>query len=355
MSPDKLEHAIASAFTVVKDRTTSSEICIICPVPGCQDKTGNRFVNTKTLFTHCYRCEGKQPRHVKSLFWSVGLEFEDQHILEPDELQALLKGKVQPALTPVQEVELPTGFQILRENRHTCYWRFCKAMADRKHLAIEDLEEAEAGFTREGLWEPFCIFPVTEGPRVVYYQGRTYTDEWYDRTKKFPSRAVVPYGMGYWIYNLDALAAPEIELVVVVESILNVLSLKKRLRELGLRQIAAICVFTHFVTRSQIAKMMRYTHIKEWCLLFDSDSTELAEGTAMSISTVLRTTLAEMPKGTNPDGTVRKTNDANDDVDSALTAIWERRKPNPDFMKRRPPPTHDKPQHSWVSPEEYEL
>lgn len=345
MSPDQLRSEIAASFQIVKERSSDEEICIICPVPGCGDKTGNRQINIKTLRTHCWRCQGKQPKHVKTLFRAVGLEFEDDHVLEPNELMDLLRGKPQKAMTPIQEVPLPEGFEMLSENRDSCYWRFCREMAERKHLGIEDLEAVNAGFAREGDWEPFCIFPVIEGPRIVYYQGRRYSDEGQEKTKKFPSKKVVPYGPSYWVYNLEALSKESIELVIVVESILNTLSLKRRLRELDLIDtIMPVCVFTHFISRSQVAKMLRYRHVKEWCLLFDSDSTDMAEDTALALSAILPTSFAEMPHGTNEDGTERLTNDANDDVDTALLAVNDRRKSHPDRLKKlRNYPPQDRP------------
>lgn len=333
MSPDKLRHEIASTFQIIPDRSSEDEICILCPVPGCGDKSGNRYINVKTLFSHCWRCSNKQPSHVRTLFHIMGLEFNDDHVLEPEELRELLRGKSQRALTPIQEVDLPPGFELLSQSRNSCYWRFCREMAERKRLNIEDLEEAGAGFTREGAWEAFCIFPVIEGPRVVYYQGRTYNDSGRDKTKKFPSKKEIPYGPSYWVYNLEALADPKIELVIVVESILNVLSLKKRLRELDLPHIVPVCVFTHFLSRSHVAKMLRYRHVKDWCILFDSDSTELAEETALALDVILPASVAAMPKGVNPDGSIRETNDANDDVDAALIAVNDRIKPDPNKPK----------------------
>ena len=329
MNSTRLRHDIASAFQIVKERSTEEEICIVCPVPGCQDKSGNRYINVKTLLTHCYRCEGKSPGHVKSLFHLTGVEFaEDTLALEPADLQELLRDRSKPALTPVQNIELPEGFSPLRKNRSSCYWKFCQKMAERKHLTIRDLEDAEAGFTRIGFWEPFCIFPTYEGGRTVYYQGRTYLDDNTDSTKKFPSKKDVPYGARYWIYGLDALADPSIRMVIVVESILNLLSLKKKLRETSQPDIMPICVFTHFLSRSQVTKMQRYPHIKEWCLLFDSDSTGLAESTALKLNALLPASVAKMPPGLEPDGTVRETNDANDDVEAAMKAIDKRHAPS---------------------------
>jgi hypothetical protein len=320
---------IASVFDVVKDRSTVEEVCIICPVPGCEDRTGNRHINLKTLVTHCWRCSDPQPHHLKSLLRVVGQEFEDNRILEPRELVFEAAG-FWPALTPVQVVALPEGFRLLSKNRSSCYWRFCREMAERKHLSVEDLEEAGAGFTREGAWEPYCIFPVYEGVRCAYYQGRTYSDDGFDSTKRFPSKQVVRYGPSYWVYNLDALASKEVELVVIVESILNVLSLRRRLRELDFGPvIAPVCVFSHRLSAAQVAKLRRYKHIKEFCLLFDSDSTVLAEQTALNLGMAMRITVARMPSGINADGSPRYTNDANDDVDTALQAVAGRSAASP--------------------------
>ena len=330
MSPDRIKREIAASFEVVKDRTTDEEVYVICPVPGCGDRSGNRSINVKTLRTHCWRCAEPQPHHLKTLYKLMGLEFTDDYAMEMPELKAMLyAGEVVKALTPVQDIPLPDGFEPLSDNRKSCYWRFCKDMAERKRLGIEDLEEAGAGFTRTGLWEPFCIFPVYEGQRTVYYQGRTYTDEGFETTKKFPSKKVVPYGPSYWIYNLDALAETGIKLVILVESVLNVLSLRRRLRDLGLdREIVPVCIFTHRISRSQIAKLQRYRHIKEFCVLFDSDSSGLAAESGVRLKALLPVTVARMPHGRNADGTLRLTNDANDDVDAALGAIDDRQVPS---------------------------
>lgn len=331
MSPEQLKSEISASFQIVKERSSDTEICIICPL--CKDTSGNRNINLKTLYTNCWRCPSDQPHHVKTLFRSAGLEFNDNYILEIEEVLALLREKPKAALTPVQDVPLPEGFEPLSENRKSCYWRFCRDMAQRKHLDIEDLEEAGAGFTRTGPWEPFCIFPVVEQPRMVYYQGRRYSEEPGEKTKKFPSKHEVPYGPSFWIYNLDALRAPTVGLVIVVESILNVLSLKRRLRELDLLEsIVPVCTFTHFISRAQATKMRRYKHVSEWCLLFDSDSNNLADDTARVLSTLLPTSVARMPHGTNLDGSERLTNDANDDVDAALMAIHNRKAINPEII-----------------------
>ncbi len=331
MSPEQLKHELGAHFTIVRDRSSLDEIVIICPVPGCHDKTGNRSVNVKTLLTHCHRCQDKQPGHVAALFRLLGLDWEDQHVLEPEEIQAILRGgTTEKPLTPIQEVKLPNGFEPLIENRTSCYWRFCREMAERKHLSIEDLEDCGAGFTRSGDWEPYCIFPVHEGPRIVYYQGRTYTDDGFETTKKFPSKYQVPYGANYWIHGLDDLTNPKIRVVVLVESILNRLSLNLKLREDGHEDTVAVCIFTHFLSRPQVAKLQRYRHITEWCLLFDSDSTALAHKTAIATGCMMKTSVAEMPPGLNPDGTIRKTNDANDDAQTALEMVKQRKQPNPE-------------------------
>lgn len=330
MSPDRVKSEIAKSFEVVSGRSTADEIYILCPVPGCEDRTGNRSINVKTLRSHCWRCRDPQPHHVKALYRLKGLEWlEDGTDGFEDFADRLAEVEVKRAVTPVQTVELPEGFSLLSENRRSCYWRFCADMAERKHLSIEDLEEAGAGFTRSGPWEPFCIFPVYEGTRCVYYQGRTYSDEGFETTKKFPSKKEITYGPGYWVYNLDALADREVSLVIVVESVLNVLSLRRKLRELGSdREIVPVCIFTHRVSRSQAAKFQRYRHVKEFCLLFDSDSSALALESGARLRASLSVTVARMPHGKNADGSQRLTNDANDDVEAALYAVTEREKPS---------------------------
>jgi hypothetical protein len=326
MSPENIRHQVSSAFQVIQGRSNVDELCVLCPVPGCGDKSGNRSINLKNGYTNCWRCPEGQPHHIKSLFTSVGLEFQDDGTISVEEVNNILFRDNRKPLTPVQVVELPLGFQFLSDYQESCYHMFCANMAKRKHLDITDLEKANAGFTREGLWEPFCIFPVIEDDRVVYYQGRTYTDDGFEKTKKFPSKQEVRYGMSYWVYNLNALTSPPARLGIIVESILNVLSLRKYIQQEKLPWVP-VCVFTHRISAAQFNKICRYRHIKEWCVLFDSDSTALAHASASRLNPIRPPiSVAEMPHGKNDDDSVRTTNDANDDVEAAIEAIKKRKK-----------------------------
>lgn len=324
MSPNRLRQEIGSLFTVVKERCTNEEIYIVCPVPGCPDKTGNRSINLKTGKTYCWHCRDKSKGNffgwAKHLGYTVSQE--EAHQVSREELAALIERKEErEPLTPLPvDLKLPAGFKLLSENRKSCYWRFIREMAERKNLTIEDFEAVGAGFVREGAWEPFCIFPVREYGQLVYYQGRTYDDEGVEVTKKFPNKRDVPLGSKYWVYNLNALAPATVEVAIIVESVLNVLSLRKRLPE----WMIPVGTFTHHISRSQLAKFLRFKHVKEFCLLYDSDSTADAWDAADHMAGKLPISVAVMPTGQNSDGTVRVTNDANDDVEAALEAISQR-------------------------------
>ena len=106
------------------------------------------------------------------------------------------------------------------------------------------------GFTKDfaSKWEPFAIFPGLEYDRIVYYQGRTYYDDPGMSTKRFPNRTEAPLSSKYWIYNIDALNGPGVRMAVVVESILNVLSLQKQFNLEGVTDMVPVCVFKHLVS-----------------------------------------------------------------------------------------------------------
>jgi hypothetical protein len=107
--------------------------------------------------------------------------------------------------------------------------------------------------------------------------------------------------------------------VVVVESILNVLSLQRRLAELGLREYVPVCVFKHALSRVQHRKITRSRRLAEFCFLFDFDATSAAWRACGSVDDLLRVSVAEMPDLGNP------TLDPNDNVDAAIEALQRRR------------------------------
>lgn len=221
----------------------------------------------------------------------------------------------------VVDVRLPKGFIPLEDEPKSAYAKWIEKMAIRKHLSLKDFIRAGVGFTRKDDWEPFAIFPVMEWDKLVYYQGRTYNEEPGEVTKKFPSRQQVPYGSRYWVYNVDALRDKSVTRVIVVESILNVLSLKREIRRLGVEGVAPVCIFKHAISPTQATKLRAFRHVEEFCLMFDEDATADAW---RSVSKNLRDrsesgvefTVAEMPEGV----------DANDDAELAIKRFHKRKK-----------------------------
>lgn len=323
MKGQQLKYLVESMFEVVKDRSTADEIVIVCPQPGCGDSSGNRSINLKSGKTFCWRCNIGGD-FVKWARW-IGFAIDDSGetgVTVENLWDALDSPKPKSLIPVISEVKLPDGFRPCYDNPNSIYTRLIGEMAVRKNLELTDLVDAGVGYTHNSSkWEPFAIFPVLEYGRVVYYQGRTYWDDPGVSTKRFPSRNEAPLSSKYWIYNIDALADPKIKTAVVVESILNVLSLQKEFNARGITNMAPVCVFKHMVSKPQFYKLLRFKNVKEACLLFDFDAIDLSWNDAKKIDDNLRVTVAEMPLDKN-----NLTLDPNDDVTAAMGAI-ESRKP----------------------------
>lgn len=317
-----LRAEIENTFNIVRERSTRLELCFVCPEPGCGDQSGNRSVNLQNGKTSCWRC-GKGGNF---LSWarSLGYRFansDDVAIVgsldtwDDDE-----KSRDKLYLPSVQAISLPKGFIPISDDPDAIRSRYIVDMARRKHLDYQDFVDAGVGFTREDpKWEPYAIFPVIEYGTTVYFQGRTYIDVPGESTKLFPSRSEVKYGSRYWIYGIDEVRSQKAEIVVAVESILNVLSLRRKFRELGWETIVPVCVFKHSVSTEQAIKLKRCKHVRELCLLFDHDATALAWSSSGKLPGGLGLTIAEMPEGVG-----NSKLDPNDDVEAAVTAIENR-------------------------------
>ena len=317
-----LKQEIENAFTVVRDRCTPDELVILCV--ECGDKTGNRGINLKTGLTHCWRCNKGQSNRGYFLAWARALGYRfaaDDGSSVPVE-QLLYRADEEVSSVPlVKEVELPRGFTPILRKPKSVYTELIIQMAERKNLLFEDFVEANVGFTMDDpYWEAYAIFPVYEYGMPVYYQGRTYTDVPGETTKRFPSRSHVKWGAGYWVYNIDAVRQEKPEVVVVVESILNVLSLRWKLQELGCKTMVPVCVFKHHVSKVQALKLIHCAGLKEICLLFDHDAIDATWRSVGYLGNRMRMTVAEMPM---LDGN-RKC-DPNDNVEAAIRAIGDRK------------------------------
>jgi hypothetical protein len=323
MTGQALKSLVESMFEVVRDRSTPEELAIVCPVPGCGDQSGNRGVSLKNGKTHCWRCNtgGDFVRWAK---W-LGYAFDDNETIAvtPEELCLLLEPPKPKLVVPViNPISLPKGFHPCFDNPDSAFTKAIGEMARRKNLELEDLVMEGVGYVLEDQkWEPFAVFPVLEFERLVYFQGRTYWDEPGVSTKKFPSRVEAPLSSRYWLYDIDRLRQPEVDTVVIVESILNVASLKKKFAELGVTNMIPVCVFKHAISKPQFYKLLRFKNIKEAILLFDFDAIDLSWEEAKKIDDLIRVSIAEMPLSA-----VNRKLDPNDDVDAAWAAI-ERREP----------------------------
>jgi hypothetical protein len=312
-----LKQEIESTFEIIRSRSSQNELVFICPEPGCGDQKGNRSVNLKNGKTNCWRC------NIGGSFipWAKRLGYHFSNAGDATSQLTLkqlfdIKPEIRSILPVVAEVKLPEGFEYCRDNMGSVYTRLIGEMAVRKNLLLDDLLEANVGFTRyHPGWEPFAIFPVTEYDTTVYYQGRTYVDEPDVKTKKFPSNNEVKYGARYWIYNIDEAIKKRAKIVIVVESILNVLSLRWYIREHNLGEhIAVVAAFKHAVSFEQFYKIAKMRHVEEVCLMFDHDAIEHSWKDARKFTNHFKITIAEMPEGPEgPDGKNKRL-DPNDDV-----------------------------------------
>ena len=317
-----LKIVVDELFHVIKDRSTKTELVFVCPQPGCGDNTGNRSVNLQTGKTNCFRCN-KGGDFVKWAKW-LGYTIDETGVANAvplEELNFEMPVAEKERLPVVADIRLPDGFTYCHDKPRDVYTELIAEMAERKNLTIEDLMEARVGFTKLNLkWEPYAIFPVIEYGHVVYYQGRTYVDEEGKPTKRFPDRQEAPYGAKYWIYGIDELRASKSQVVIVVESILNVLSLRKYMRENGLTGAVPVSVFKHYMSTPQKRKIMKMSHVKEVCLLYDHDATDSSWEKAPLLADTVKVSVAEMPPG--PGG---RKNDPNDDPATAWQVFTERR------------------------------
>ena len=153
---------------------------------------------------------------------------------------------------------------------------------------------------------------------MVYYQGRTYVDVPRESTKRFPTREECPNSSKFWIYNIDELRKTG-GIALAMESILNVLTMRRFFRENGITGIVPVCIFKHYLSKPQARKILEVPNLKEICLLYDHDATRLAWEKTPMLSDRVSVTVAEMPPG--PGG---EKNDPNDDPVAAWAAFEAR-------------------------------
>lgn len=327
-SPTQLRLAIEAIFDVVPSRSTADELVIICPTcVGANkgpDLSGNRSIHLKTGKSNCWRCS--IGGNIVNIAKRAGFELDYSQapaptISEIDELMSDLTKKKVAQSGYIPEIGLPKGFLQISQQPKSAYAEMIGEMAERKHLTFEDMADAGVGFTREDpYWEPFAIFPVTEWNRPVYYQGRTYTDPEKDpitgkrpSTKKFPSRKECPLGSRYWLYGIDELRRKPGQTVIIVEAILNVLSLRRELKRRQIEDVVPAAVFKHACGGEQSTKLLAL-HPAEVCFMYDGDATESAHKDANRLMNSCRTSVAEMPVGVDP----------NDDAELAVDRFLAR-------------------------------
>jgi hypothetical protein len=318
---DSLRNVLEDNFQLVPDRCTQTELVIVCPEDECGDRTGNRTFNSKIEKTNCWRC-GKA-YNIRGFLREHGLPWEEE-----DESNLNGKSELLAVEQEIKEVAIhqnglycvrfPQSSHPLSPTPQTEQEWLISDMAERKHLTYDDFVAAGVHTTRDPYWEKYAIFPVYEFGNLVIYQGRTYRQE--DEggtTKMFPSKKYHPMGSKYWLYNIDK--AHRAKSVIVVESILNVLSLQKEIAArvaagaTDLHGVVPVAVFRHHISDQQRMKL-EILEAGDITFMYDDDAT----ADAWKQSETLRTPsyVVEMPKGV----------DANDDPKSALDLYLGSRK-----------------------------
>ena len=322
-----LKAALEAYFTVVSERSSNDVVTIVCPESGCGDSSGNRTFDLKAGVTNCWRCGNPTSGHAGRWLHLKGIEVED--IQGPSETTASLKEKFNRPLATNSKLAnegiwLPRGCRPLDSDVSHPIVQEISLMAQKKNLELSDFIQAKCHFTdaqfeSKADWSQYCVFPVYEMGRLVYYQGRTYSmSKEGGPTKMFPSKAMVPSGSKFWVYNWDHASAPCVEVVIVVESILNVLSLRKALRSIGVDWAEPVAIFKHHLSQIQVDKLL-LLGAPEICLMFDGDALSSAWSEAKKLVATKKVSIAEMPVG----------RDANDDVNLALDRFETRVKWSP--------------------------
>jgi hypothetical protein len=320
LNPHYLRRLLEQNFDLVKERSNDEEIVIVCPEPGCPDKTGNCSINVQKGIVHCWRCNIST--HIVPFLTKHEIDFENESLEDftSDNPIENLEQSLDADKTPqIIDIELPKGFTLLSQEPDSIYVRLIAQMAQRKHLYLQDFIDIGAGFTRFGEWEPFCIFPVYELNKLVYYQGRTYAPRFESsKTKRFPDKKDIPLGASNWLYGYDRIIQPRVKIVVIVESILNVLSLRWKFKCESITHVEPVAIFKHAISKIQMAKLLA-SSADEFCLMYDGDATVNAWEEAKKLSGNRLATVATMPIGT----------DANDDSNLAFERFNQREKFTP--------------------------
>ena len=316
-SATSLRLAVEQHFEVVPSRCTKGEIVFLCP--SCGDTSGNRSVNVASGLTNCWRCGsgGDFIRWCRRIGHEVDIEAPPVPTL--NELSAITDSlsHLRPVSSGfVDEVKLPRGFTPLTRDPDCAYAKLIGRMAVRKRLTLQDFMKAGVGFTRDDpKWEPYAIFPNYEWGRVTYYQGRTYTEEPTEgSTKLFPSRAELPLGSGNWVYNVDKLRDVG-GVAVIVEAILNVLSLERELAARGLSNFVPVAIYKHKVSPVQLRKILACKKLTEVAIMYDGGFVEHADADTANFKSHVKTSVVELPGRDDP----------NDDAAQAVDQLLARR------------------------------
>jgi hypothetical protein len=332
---ERLKQLLQEKFTEVPDRHRGDEFCIICPDCG-DDRSGHRSINLRTGLTNCFLCN--RGGHIDSWLKKHGVEPDDDFGVNEGRhdwtlaIEKLVYGQRRRVSYGSADPKLPKGFTPLAQERlprgrkPNIYYTLIAAMAERKRLDVDDFIEAGAGYTMDDAkWEPYCIFPVIEWDTARYYQGRTYCDEPDRPTKRFPGKTLFPEGSVGHLYGYDDVRLPGTRCVVLVESILNALSLKKKFRQQGVQGTVPACCWQRSVSHGQwITLLKQQGHIEEVCIFFDHDATakawDAADKALKRYCPRFRVSIAEMPP------TCGHTTDPNDDIDTAFQAFTARKR-----------------------------
>ena len=304
-----LKDVLSSYFEVVDSRSTKDEVTIVCPEQGCGDSSGNRSFNLKTGQTSCWRCGNPTSGHGYTWLKAHGVDVSDLKTIQQGPLKSVSEIESELGNLRIEsgivngEIRLPRGSKRLWNSANSRVVSEIAAMALRKNLTLEDFIAGGCAYTEDIFeppaqdWSRCCIFPTYEFGRLVYFQGRTYrVQDENGPTKLFPSRYSVPAGSKYWVYGWDEANALNVDVIIVVESILNVMSLRKALKECAADWAAPVAMFKHHISPIQVNKIMALP-ANEICLMFDGDAVKDMWSEARKFIATKKVSIAEMPVG----------------------------------------------------------
>jgi len=196
--------------------------------------------------------------------------YRDISLIPPDELRSDILASLSPALP----IRFPDGWQPITQPL---------PYMEQRQITMEDVRFFGLGWCNSGPYQGRLIFPVWDGPNLVYYQGRAM---WANPKLKALNPPAIPGAAvsSELLMNLDL--AARYPRVAIVEGPTDLVRTGPD----------AVATFGKRITAAQIARLMR-AGVQRIDLMWDSD----AKAEMLEVSTILSalfdTRLVFLPHG----------------------------------------------------------